>query len=273
MPQTDREVLQEVGGPPDLPTKEDFRNFIAKLEPGKLTEAKTQIREMVKRKWPSDQKGNNSTEAVPVDKTHVLEMELLKLKGQVHKNKNTMMHLIKKLSSEGEMVKESIRDLATTRSEELNLIEAVKRDNFELQQKKNQLELDLIDQSERMEQMMASLAVTQRSIREREQKMQSLESENFELNKQIETLELKINLSSRCDQQVTFAASPPVIVPREVNNGDFLPDWGSLHNYLMISLIIFIVAAYFIYQGAIFPETAPCEDCDYERDIYTRIHI
>lgn len=271
-----REILQELGSPPELPTKRELDRMLAKFKPEKLVRAKTKLKEVVRKKFhphfeetpPLIDGISTALEEKPVNKTHVLEMELLKLKGQFHKNKTTTMHMIKKLSNERELVKESIKELTTTRSEELSLIEAVKRDNFDLTQKKIQLEEDLASLSERIEMLLGSVSATQRNIVAKEEKLQSMEQEKFEMNKKIETLEQKLKENGNEKRPECLHHQPTT------NSGG---SESTDNSFLYFGIfVLFVAALVFFYRRlssvSEIPEL-PCKDCDYERDVYSRINI
>lgn len=280
-----RDVLQELGAPPELPTTRRLKNLVAKIEPERLQQAKTDLKDVfMKRNQDTDHSPTtlfpsprrpaaekaSSEPSSQINRTHILEMELLKLKGEFHKNKTTTKHLIKKLTNERELVKDSIKELSSTRREELDLVGAIKRDNVELMQRKQELEVDLMDLSERMEMLLGSLGETQKSVREKEQKLQSVEMERFEMSKQIETLELKLKLNNfEPKREVTSKASC---------------DWGAylanvMHTPLcfqsVIILLLSVAFLYYCYQRVSVVALAEplCKDCDYERDIFTRIKI
>lgn len=291
MPHSDsvRELLQEVGGPPEVPTPSRFHNLVARMEPERLEAAKTQLKEVLKRKNVdplklvlndephrthnelTDINGVQRTvcsDPSQVSKTHILEMELLKLKGQFHKNKANTLNLIKKLSNEREMVKDSIKELSTTRKEELDLVEAIKKDNLELMQRKHQLEWEVLDLTKRLELAMDCFKETETSLHEKEQKLMDTQMEKLKLSKHVEILELK--LSSFEKQQQSSCCSF---------------DWNSyspniqwplcLRNLILICLVCIVVPyLYFSGGSADLQLSEPiCNECDYERDIYTKIKV
>lgn len=268
MPSISREILQEIGSPPALPTKRQLNSLVAKLEPERLVEVKTQMKEEIRRKF---QQVEPVSTLEPVNKTHVLEMELLKLKGQFQRNKTTTMHMFKKLSNERELVKESIKELTTTRSEELNLIEAVKRDNFELIHKKHRLEMDLTELAGEMEVLLGSLDETQRSVQEKEQRMQSLEDEKLEMRKQIEAMELKLRVNNELDLKAKNFQETPTT---KSSTGSV---YSSENYFLIICISVILLVGLFLSYFRLKQEMAipgsTCKDCNYERDIYTRIDI
>lgn len=282
-----REMLQELGAPPEVPTKQEFNKLVAKFEPERLAQVKAQLKEVLKRNQnpvEPPQKlirstdkvtkenlaepvmDNNvgsvvTTEPSKINRTHILEMELLKLKGQFYRNKTNTMNLIKKLSNERELVKDSIKELSSTRREELDLVEAIKRDNLELMLKKNQLEMDLMDITERMEMLLGSLSESQMSNKEKEARLKLVEMERFEMSKKIETLELKVKINHfEPQRRDTF-------------------DWNAFISPLcfksLLVLLICIAVFNYFYSSptqAVLPDST-CIGCDYERNIYKRINI
>lgn len=276
----DRELLKELGAPPELPTEKKLKTLVAKIEPERLEQAKKQLKEAWKKKLESpkpvllfpikEEKMDTGvvqrsaySEPSKINKTHILEMELLKLKGQFHKNKNTTKQLIKKFTNERELVKDSIKALSSTRRDELNLVDAIKRDNVELVHQKNRLEVDLCDLSERMEALLGNLGETLKNCQDKDARLQSMEFEKFELRRQIETLELKLEINN-------YAPQKECLVWRQLENISLPLNLKSL-----LILILAIVLSCYCYQKFT-PESLPeafCKDCDYERDIYTKIKL
>lgn len=277
-----REVLQELGAPPELPTQRELNNLVAQFEPERLEQVKTKLKDVLKQNQTEAEHptkldktdkvtevcytDRTSSEPSKTNRTHILEMELLKLKGQFHRNKTTTLNLIKKLSNERELVKDSIKELSSTRREELDLVEAIKRDNLDLIVKKNQLEMDLMEMSDKMEMLISSLGETQRCTNDKEQRLHSLELEKLELSKQIETLKLKVKIDHFEPQRQI----PPNI------------EWNPFANLplpicfkSLLVLLICFAGFCFCYSRStdqVFSDST-CKDCDYERDIYTRINI
>lgn len=278
-----REMLQEMGARPEMPTKRQLNKIVAKVEPQRLEQVKTQLKDVLKRRKQQDVERPeklirndkevsdlplNETIVDPsepnrINRTHVLEMELLKLKGQVQKNKTATMHL-KKLIDEREQVKETIKELSSTRREEIELVDAIKRDNSELVQRKNQLEVDLYDMTERMEMVLDSLKETQKSVNEKDMRLQSVEMDKFELRKIIETLELKVKISELEKTQITKA-------PSDWNLGSVIPIHLLLKGFAFIFLCVSVVYFFNFKNSAV--SEVPCKECDYERDIYQTIKI
>lgn len=286
---TPNRLLQEVGSPPDVPTQSKFNHLLANLEPEKLVEMKNQLKNVLKKKQDDDDyyKVVVPTERVPKDvlkhrqgvkyettaisepethckQTQILEMELIKLKGQFHRNRTATMNFMKKWNDERTMVKESIKELTASRREELQLIDVVKRDNLELIHKKHQLELDLIEMSEKIEYLQGNLNEAMRKAQEKDSEIFTMKNEKMELSSQIDILKL-INLPAFVEPE------PQPCCPTLSDNFDterwsqFLP--SNVFSVGIILLISSLVIYFYIFSHSSSVEISEsvCEDCDYER--------
>lgn len=284
-----RSRLQEVGAPPKLPTKDRVKRMLEKIEPERLEQVKGQLKEaaQLKRKQeietpaiflpvqvkiePQESTCYTSrftcSEPSKSNRTHILEMELLKLKGEFLKNKTTTKHLIKKLSNDRELVRDSIKELSSTRREEQDLVEAIKRDNLDLLNRKEKLEVDLFDLSERLEDLLENLGENQESMKDKEERIQQMEMEKSEMRRQIETLEMRLKIKDEflpVQKKENLEWNP---------FGDFEVPFSLKR---ILGLIFLLLLFYFLYNKFSPPHhvQAPfCTDCDYERDVYARIKI
>lgn len=275
-------VLQEVGSPPAVPTQSEFNHLLAKLAPEKLVEVKNQLKIVMKRKqgvgdpykiaqterlakevlnYKQVDGMATSEPELQCNKTQVLEMELLKLKGQFQKNKATTMNLIKKLNNQWTVDKESIKELTVSRREELQLIDTVKRDNLDLIHKKHQLELDLIEMSERLEYLQGSLTISQQAVQEKDLKLMGVENEKLEMVNQIEMLK---QLNLRCYD----STGQNHFCKKEISNPETCtsPANPSRGVYLSLAILTFCGIIYFyLFSPSANLSEAICTDCDYER--------